>query len=380
MASCSINDIPIELVANILSYTGKWAGVASRCCRTWHELIRTQQQLSRQRLYIRDVVHSVPLLQWARDNGCPWNGKVCAIALSGGHLNTYKWAIDNGCPQPTLVIDAGSGMYKAGFSGDDTPHIVFPSIVGRPRRTRTGALVAACTKDLYVGDEAQSKRYILNLNRPVEHGIVTNWDDMETIWHDTFYNQLRVAPELYPVLLTDAPFNAKVNREKMASIMFEVFKTPAVCITMQPVLSMYASGRTTGIVLESGEAVTHAVPVNEGHAINQAILRLDLGGRELSRYLEKLVWERGYSFTTVPAELEIVRDMKEKLCFVLLDSDTGSISSACLQELEKSYELPGRQVITLENERFRGPEVLFQPSFLGMESGGIHETENFGFN
>ena len=163
--------------------------------------------------------------------------------------------------------------------------------------------------------------------------------------------------------------NPVTNREMMAQVLFETFGVPALYVASAPVLSLYAAGRSTGIVVDCGYDVAHSVPVYEGYSLSHAIHRTDLAGRGISDYLAKCLTEKGIHVD----DADMINDIKKKLTHISLDFDGDMYFAASSSTLEKSYELPDGQVITLDNERFRCPEALFQPSFLGMESAGIHE-------
>ncbi|XP_070580857.1 actin-1-like [Ptychodera flava] len=266
-----------------------------------------------------------------------------------------------------VVLDNGSGRIKAGLAGDDSPRAVFPSIIGTPRNQATKLQMEM--RDSYIGDEAQRKRDLLTIKYPIEHGIVTNWDDMEKIWHHLFCSELRISPETSGVLLTEPALNPKANRERMAQVMFETFGTPHLFVAIQAVLSLYSSGRTTGVVLDSGDGVTHTVPIYEGYSLPHAMMRLDVAGRDLTDYLARLLLAKGFSFVTT-AERETVREIKERLCRVAFDFE---VESKNLRLLEENYELPDGSAVTLDDERIRVPETMFKPALLGLREPGIHE-------
>ncbi|KAL7065210.1 hypothetical protein AAHC03_04980 [Spirometra sp. Aus1] len=270
-----------------------------------------------------------------------------------------------------VVIDNGSGLCKAGFAGEDSPISVFPSIIGRPKNPQM--MVGINQQEHYVGDEAQKMRGILTLQYPIEYGVVKNWDDMEKIWDYTFKNELRVRPEDQAVLLTEAPLNPRNNREKMVEVMFEKFNVPGLYIAIQAVLALYASGRTTGVVMDVGDGATHLVPIYEGHGLQHAVTRLNLAGRDLTDYFKTLLLKRGYSLVS-SAEMEVVRDMKERLCYVALDPETELMRAKKSNAVEAHYEMPDGQVLTVSTERFQCPEALFMPELVGREIKGIHEV------
>lgn len=224
-----------------------------------------------------------------------------------------------------------------------------------------------------VGYEAQKMKGVLLLKRPIEYGIVTHWDGMEKVWDYTFNKKLEISSSEHPVLLTEPPTNPQVNKEKMAQTMFETFHVPAMYIANQGALALFATGRTNGIALNSGDDVTHAIPVNEGFAVPDAVTSIKLGDRDVVDYLAKVLTEKalGWNFRR---EHDVVRDILEKHCYVAMDTEkeVTTVSSSLSPDI--SYELPDGHEIKIANERFMCPEALFKPSLMGLECSGIHSS------
>lgn len=274
---------------------------------------------------------------------------------------------------PSVVIDNGSGMIKAGVAGEEAPKAIFSTVVGRPKNP--GIMVGIQEKDVFVGEEAKLKQGVLNLKYPIEHGVITNWDDMEKIWHHCYFNELRVPPEEHPCMLTESPLNPKANREKMIETMFGTFNVPNFYVGVQAVFALYASGRTTGTVLDSGDGVTHTVPIYEGYPLPHAILRIDLAGQDITSYLMKLLMESGTSLSSF-TDQEVIRDIKEKTCFVALDFEGTKKEADQSSVHDIAYELPDGNTVMIGSQRFKAPEALFRPDILQRDFLGVHELIN----
>lgn len=299
-----------------------------------------------------------------------------------------------------IVIDNGSGTMKSGFAGEDAPRYVSPAIVGRPKYQKVmvvslveDEVLRYNNSDAYVGDTAQNNRGLLRLSHPIDHGIVNDWNDMERLWHHTYTQDFKTTPEEHPLLITEAPLNPRQNRDRMCQTLFETFNVPCLYVAVQAVLSVYALGRTTGVVVDSGDGVTHVVPVYQGFSLPTTIKRMDVAGRDVTENLAlNMRLMLGVNLST-SSELDLVRSIKEKCCYVSNNpardeklysgmSYTNYLSQAAStagtenyegKELFTSYKLPDGHDLQLGVERFRAPEILFNPLLIGDESPGIHE-------
>jgi actin len=237
-------------------------------------------------------------------------------------------------------------------------------------------MIGVESKSEYIGDEAQKMRGVLNLRYPIESGIVTDWDDMEKVWSYCFNNELRVDPQEHKVLLTEAPMNPKVNREKMTSLMFETFCVQGMYVSIQAILSLYSNGRTTGCVIDSGDGVTHAVPVYEGFSIPHAVKKNLIAGRAITNHMTNLLQADGITTQGgASAWAQIVKKIKEDTCFVSLNPTEEKTKAESSTENQKTYELPDGSTVNVNTPRFMAPEALFDPGLIkeGDETLGMHQ-------
>ncbi|OMJ90353.1 hypothetical protein SteCoe_7266 [Stentor coeruleus] len=272
--------------------------------------------------------------------------------------------------QAVVVLDIGTHKSKCGFAGDDAPRSVFQTVVGKPRVS--GIMIGMDMRDAYVGQEALGMRGLLNMSKPMEDRQTSSWEDISKVWHHAFYNELKVAPEEHTVLLSEPPLNPPQKKEKIMELMFEEFTVKSYYSVIGATLGLFAAGRTIGIVVDSGEGGTHTVPVYEGYSCIHAINKLKFAGGEMTNYLRDLLDERGYSFTT-PKEIDIVRDIKEKLCIVGEEmSHEIKAEESHYSSSDVYYELPDNNTILIKGERYKAAEGLFNPGLYGIRDDGIH--------
>eukprot|EP01083_Nonionella_stella_P131851 400832_1 len=280
-----------------------------------------------------------------------------------------------------IVIDNGSQNMRAGYAGDNAPSHMLPTVVGKLTEEERHLLHTGFARQIQLSqslsDDVLSiihrfgpKRYFFdketincrNKVHPIQSGIITAWDDIEHLWHHIFYNTLKINPASRHVFMTEPPLNPKANREKITQMMFETFNVAAMYIGCKNTMQLYASGRTTGITLTCGSEHCTVAPISEGYVQPHAVKKVDIGGKHLTQYLHTML---NALDEDTPLSMDIVNDIKEKLCFVTLD----------INEVDKetvSYTLPDGNTIDLKrNVLSKCCEALFDPTLVAIEAEGV---------
>lgn len=290
-----------------------------------------------------------------------------------------------------VCIDNGSSIIKAGFGAEHEPRLLLNNCVGQTKHA--SMLVSDSThhpssqqqqkqdsrrySSVFIGDEALARKSTCHLSQPMNHSTVNDWDHMEKVWMHMYQKGLEINPEEHPVLLTYHQ-NQVTNSTRTMELFFEQFQVPALYIGLQSMYTLLASGRVSGLVIDCGDTMMNAVPFFEGQYLRHAKTQMELGGRQVTQYLARLIkvsGERGANLDpTVVGDLDCVTRMKHRHAFVSQDYEADKVKARESSSLTVSHELPDGTVIELNEERFKCAEVLFDPSKIGLEIDGIHEN------
>ena len=301
--------------------------------------------------------------------------------------------MENEDSNPVIVLDNGSGYLKAGFSNQSSPDICIPALVGREilrygekidlnkiketkRKSEQKKLIKQMIKEhhlkeIMIGDEIIGFRSLLELSHPVSEGIITDEEDLYRLWDYTLSQKLKIEdPSDKKIIVTEAPLNPLNNKIKICEILFEKIGVGAINIEPQAKCSLFAEGIDTGIVLDSGDGVTHCIPVSDGAILKHSIERMDIAGRHITEYLVRLLQKKGYAFNS-SADFDFVRELKEKYCFISNDIESDRKLERQTTFYNSYHLLPDETRIRISDEKFEAPEILFNPSLIGKEYDGI---------
>nr|QGN00915.1 Arp2D [Drosophila tsukubaensis] len=274
-----------------------------------------------------------------------------------------------------IVCDNGTAAVKCGLAGSNAPAHTFPSMVGRPiiRARNRNEVDVLQVQDVMVGDEALALRALLEISYPMEQGLIRNWEDMCHVWDYTFGpKKLNIEPRNAKILLSESPIIPARDRERLLEVMFEHYGFDGTYIAAQAVLTLYAQGLMTGLVIDAGDGMTHICSVCDEAALPHLTKRLLVSGCDITRHLTKLLLQRGYVFNG-SSDFETVRLMKEKLCYIGYDIEQEQRLALDTTVLVESYKLPDGRVIRVGGERFKAPEAYFQPDLINIEGPGLAE-------
>jgi len=308
-----------------------------------------------------------------------------------------------------IVLDSGSSTIKGGFAGEENPKAVFPTVVGvldadvAASSAPDGAPSKKDKRQYYVGTNSLAyRRDLMEVKNPFDKGLINDWDMMEQVLDHGFNKELRIEPNKHPLLFSEPSFNTRPLREKLTELVFERYQTPAFFVSKSGVLTAFACGKASGLVLDSGGGVTTATPVHDGYALQKCVVKSTLAGDLLTEEYKKLVEKRGIEIRPhylikskqevegSPGQFEVflkdvpntsqsyrdwtvsqvVRDIKETVCRV---ADSTFVEESNTSIAAVAYELPDGNTIECGPDRFSIPELMFNPAVLNKREGNTEE-------
>jgi len=281
--------------------------------------------------------------------------------------------------KPAVVIDNGTGYTKMGYAGNTEPNFIIPTLIANPvSESGTRGTVRNSEGlgdlDFYIGNEAQARSASYQINYPIKHGIIENWDNMEKMWQRCIFKHLKCEPEEHFFLLTEPPLNTPENREYTAEVMFETFNVPGLYIAVQAILALAASWTSknlkertlTGTVIDAGDGVTHVIPVADGYVIGSSIKHIPLAGRDVTKFIANMLRDRK---EPIPPEdiLLVAKSIKERHCYTC--PDLVKEFTKYDKDPKKYFKIFGgthsrtgkNWICDIGYERFLGPEGFFSP-------------------
>eukprot|EP00760_Papus_ankaliazontas_P011905 PhM_4_TR15107/c0_g1_i1/m.63468/K05692/ACTB_G1; actin beta/gamma 1 len=266
-----------------------------------------------------------------------------------------------------VVVDIGSGFTRVGYSGDDSPRITIPTVAGKPSGRGVDTSQVECW------NKAHKARDRLSIIRPVDRGEVKDWDVMEKMLRSMYTDILKfeASEPNMPLLLSEAALVPREQRERLAQLLFENVGVQSLYFSLSPVMSLYSSGRTTGMVVEMGYGTCTTVPVFEGFGLFHSILQMKFAGSDLTQFMAETITKSGTKLAQAD-EKEVAAFVKEKLCEVPRDRETyhGLVAD---RDDTAEYELPDGTKVVIGPQRYTLCEALFDPSLCGHDAKGIHQ-------
>lgn len=264
-----------------------------------------------------------------------------------------------------IVIDNGTGYIKAGYSGEDAPKIVMPTVMSIIESQEQGK-----SKTMYSGADIDLKTPEVPLIFPIDRGMIKSteqdWECMSFVWEHIIKNLMQEELNSANVLITDSILNTRENRQRMASVFFDTLGVNSLGILPAPVLSLFSIGKTRGIVVDVGCGLTSIVPIFEGYALPHAIHKIPLAGYDITTFIHQKL-----SAYLKPTQMFLSRNIAEDMTVVPLKYNKGQV---LLSEDKRYYELPGGKIINIEQDILaNAAEILFKPSIVEQNIKGLPE-------